>query len=96
MRSRRIVIPLVVNAVLLAVLVVVRLPGVAHAQNAGNRPRGEYAMLAGRLGEGGSVIYVTDSASGEMVALKWDSSRRTLSGLGYRPVGNDANQQMGR
>ncbi len=95
MRSGRIIVPLIVNAVLLAVLLVVRWAGVAYAQG-GNRPRGEYAMLAGRLGEGGSVVYVLDSASGEMVALKWDSSRRTLTGLGYRPLGGDASQQLGR
>jgi len=87
-----------VNLVLLAAVVFISLP--AGAQNAGQpagRARGEYTMVAGRSNSGGShLVYVIDSANQELVALKWDQSKQTMTGVGYRNFNADTVSTPGR
>ncbi len=37
-----------------------------------------------------------DSVNQEMIALRWDSSRRSFTGLGYRSLDTDSKIQPGR
>lgn len=88
------------NVVLLALLVGLSMVTPAGAQNSGQPPgraRGEYTMVAGRTNSGGSsVIYVLDATNQEVVALKWDQSRLTMSGVGYRSLTGDSKVTPGR
>lgn len=97
MRYRSIVAPIVVIAVLLAVLMVQRTAPVAVAQALPNRARGEYTLVSGRLQNGGAhAIYVLDSSNHELIALRWDQSRQVLAGFGYRNLAGDASMHIGR
>lgn len=62
------------------------------------RARGDYTMVAGRTTQGGSVdtVYIVDSANQEVVAVKWDQTKKTLSGVGYRSITADARGARGR
>lgn len=62
------------------------------------RARGEYTMVAGRTNQGGSVdtVYIVDSANQEVVAVKWDQTKKTLGGVGYRSISADARGARGR
>ncbi len=88
------------NVVLLGVLIVLSAINPAGAQSATQPPsraRGEYTMVAGRVNSGGSsVVYVVDSNNEEFVALKWDSSRQTMTGIGYRSLSTDTRSAPGR
>lgn len=82
-----------VNVVLLTVLVSMTLGPGAGAQPAGQpgRARGDYTMLSGKPNTGSShVVYVVDAANQELVALRWDSGRQKLTGVGYRNLDADA------
>lgn len=82
---------LVLNAVLLAVLAMVVLSPRADAQAARGRAKGQYAMVGGKVqGVSESVIYVVDSANEELVAARWDRSRKVLVPLGHRDIQADA------
>ena len=75
------------NASLVAVLGFVTW---AQGQNLGVRARGEYTMVAGRTtGAGPAAVYIVDAANQEMVALRWDQSKQSLIGLGYRNLAGD-------
>jgi hypothetical protein len=80
---------IVLNVVLLAILgAMVSVP--ALAQNQPARARGEYTMIAGRTNAGGpAAVYIVDSANHEVVALRWDSSKNAMIGLGYRNILGD-------
>lgn len=83
---------IVLNAVLLGALGVVSLAPHAGAQSQGQptRARGEYTMVGGSMSGGNSnAVYILDAANREMVTLRWDSSRRSLSGIGYRDLTTD-------
>ncbi|MEM8756304.1 MAG: hypothetical protein AAGF47_00800 [Planctomycetota bacterium] len=84
-----------INAGLLVVLGVTTL---APAQPAGNRARGEYAILGGEFqgGGGGNAVYIIDASNQEMVAVTWDRSRRALAGIGYRDLARDSQERPGR
>ena len=86
------------NASLLVALGFVALAGPAGAQNQpGTRVRGEYTMVAGEMqGGNSSAIYIIDSANQELIALRWDESRRTLMGLGFRDIDADSKLKPGR
>lgn len=94
------------NAVALAALAWVALAPAASAQNqrggggaAGGTPRarGEYTMVSGRvLSLTEEVMYVIDSSNAELLALRWDNSRKTLSGLGYRDISADSKRGSGK
>lgn len=97
MRRHPTVAPLLLIAVLLAVLFVQRTTPRAVAQAQQNRPRGEYTLVSGRLSNGGpNAIYVLDSSNNELIALRWDQGRQMLSGFGYRNLADDTNMQIGR
>jgi hypothetical protein len=89
------------NMVLLGLLALVTLAPGAGAQpggagGAGNtpgqRPRahGQYGVVGGRY-QGGveAAMYIVDSANEELLALRWDRSRKALSALGYRDMAQD-------
>lgn len=64
---------------------------------AGDRARGEYTMVSGRFREGSSsAIYIVDSSNQEVVALRWDSSKQQMVGIGYRSIANDSRAARGR
>lgn len=81
------------NGVLLGLLVIVTLAPGASAQTKAKRPKGQYAMVDGRVqGVTEAGIFVFDTANQEMIALRWDRSRKTLQPLGFRDVASDAAQ----
>lgn len=54
------------------------------------RDRGQYTMVTGRMGTGsGDAVYIVDAVNRELVALRWDNSRRALVGVGYRSLDAD-------
>ncbi|MEK6702365.1 MAG: hypothetical protein AABZ53_08890 [Planctomycetota bacterium] len=81
------------NVALLAVLSTVCLwpSSRADAQpNAQPRPRGEYAMVAGRTVMGGAeVVYLIDTVNRELISVRWDQGRKSLTGIGYRNLDAD-------
>lgn len=69
----------------------------ANVAAAGERARGEYTMVSGRFREGGSsAIYIIDSSNQEVVAVRWDTGKQQLTGIGYRSIANDARAGRGR
>lgn len=81
------------NAVLIGLLAIVTLAPGAQAQSKSKRATGQYAMVDGRIqGVAEAAIYVYDTANQEMLALRWDRSRKTLLTLGHRDVAADADQ----
>lgn len=88
---------LAANAALLALLAAVSLAPVASAQRGTSRARGEYSMSAGRiLGGSASVVYVLDAANQELIALRWNESTKSLDGIGFRDLSQDAQAEPGR
>ena len=78
------------NASLLVALAAVSLAPLASAQRA-TRARGEYTMISGAMqGRQEAAIYLIDGTNQEMVALRWENSRRALQTLGYRSLRDDA------
>jgi hypothetical protein len=61
------------------------------------RARGEYTMVAGKSNVGpNSVVYVIDSANQEAVALRWDATKQSMIGVGYRSIQTDGRAARGR
>ena len=92
---------LAINVVLIAALVAVIWAPPADAQNAAppreGRIRGDYTMVSGRVNAGGAdAVYVLDAANREMIALRWDSAKQSLSGVGYRDLDADGRSSPGR
>jgi hypothetical protein len=95
---------LVLNAALLAALVLLTWGPAAIGQNAqpaggggGARARGDYTMVAGKTIAGGpSAVYIVDSSNQELVALRWDQSKQQMVGMGYRNLQGDARAIPGR
>lgn len=87
---------LTLNAALLVVLGIVSI-SIAQAQP-GARARGNYAMVGGEYmgGGGANAVYILDAANQELIAVKWDESRKVLDGIGYRDLNRDAQQRSGR
>lgn len=87
-----------VNVLLLALLATVLLS--PHARAGAGQParaRGSYTMVGGQYQGGTSnAIYIVDAANQEMIALRWDESRKSLSGIGYRNLNEDATAEPGR
>jgi len=84
------------NGVLL-VAAVLAFGRVAEAQPEASRPRGQYTMVSGKTNQGGPhAVYVLDAASREVVALRWDQSKQTLVGVGYRNLETDGRMTQGR
>lgn len=94
--SRRRAVLLSVNALLVAGLAWVALEPGALAQSS-SRARGSYTLVGGEIpGATSHGIYVLDATNGEMIALRWDQSRNTLVGIGYRDLGADTEAEPGR
>lgn len=94
-RARSVAGPLIaLNAGLIVVLGIV---SIAKAQP-GARARGNYAMVGGEYmgGGGANAVYILDAANQELIAVKWDESRKVLDGIGYRDLNKDAQQRSGR
>lgn len=88
-----------VNLFLLLLLAAVTLAPTSVAQRGatGGRARGEYTMLSGQMsGSSASAIFLVDSANQDMVALKWNESSKSLDGIGYRDLREDAQASPGR
>lgn len=85
------------NVVLLAALAAVTLGPTAFAQQGrAARAAGDYSMVNGRAqGITESVVYVVDGINRDLVAIKWDRSRKGWEGLGYASLTEDA-QRGGR
>ncbi len=83
---------LALNAAALAALALVSFaPGSATAQNTpAARARGDYTMVSAKItGALESAVYVIDASNSEMIAVKWDSGRKAISGLGFRDLAAD-------
>ncbi len=87
---------IVANALLLATACVA-LVRTTQAQAEAVRPRGQYTMISGKTNQGGPhAVYILDAASREVVAIRWDQSRQSFIGLGYRDLAQDALVTQGR
>ncbi|MFG0292276.1 MAG: hypothetical protein ACIAQF_04150 [Phycisphaerales bacterium JB065] len=77
------------NVLLIVMLVLVSLgPSETNAQNA-NRARGQYTAIGMKVtGSDSDAIVLVDSNNQELVALRWDSSRRSLVGIDYASLQN--------
>lgn len=77
-----------INALLLVAVVLVAFAPRATAQS---RVRGQYMMVGGTAqGNNKGILYITDTATMEVVAVQWDDNQRSLNGIGYRNLGDDA------
>lgn len=97
LRDVRIKRLVVLNAALFGLLAVA-LAMPAGAQNSGTpRARGEYTMISGRTNSGGNnAVYIVDSVNQEMIAVRWDTGRKSFTGIGYRNLDADSKAQPGR
>ncbi|MFO0835013.1 MAG: hypothetical protein U0638_08590 [Phycisphaerales bacterium] len=88
----------VLNGALILALGLVMLTSSATAQpGAGGRARGEYTVVAGKTSSGSnSAVYILDAANREMIAVRWDQSKKSLTGIGYRNLDTDSKAQPGR
>ena len=49
-----------------------------------SRYRGEYMMVAGHSnGSPTDILYIVDQNSRELVAIRYDTSKRLIQGMGY-------------
>lgn len=96
MRNRRARGLIAINAALLVALAAVTFGPTAEAQRAG-RGRGEYTMVSGRMqGSPEAAIYIIDSSNLELVAVRWNRSRKQLDGIGFRDLADDQQGQTNR
>lgn len=80
-----------INAVALAALLAVTIAPIADANNQSRRARGEYTMVSGRVqGLPESAVYIIDAANQEMLAVRFNRSRQSIEGIGYRNMADDA------
>ncbi len=78
------------NAALLLILALLALAPGAQARQPASRPHGQYAMVSAEVqGLTERAVVILDSANQQMVALRWDRSRKALAPLGYRDIGAD-------
>lgn len=85
------------NVALAMTLGVVGASHLVSAQVGTDRARGEYTMVSGRTNSGGAhAVYILDSTNQEMIALRWDQSKQTMTGIGYRSLSQDGQSNPGR
>lgn len=85
------------NIALLVMLAAVSVAPSSHAQRGGGRARGEYTMVAGKVtGSSSHAVYIIDSSNQDMVAVRWNEGSKSLDGMGYRDLKEDANVSTGR
>lgn len=79
------------NCALLGALALVTLAPGADAQNrAQRRLMGDYTMVGGAAqGVTGNVVYILDASNRELIALRWDQTRSSVAGIGYRDLRSD-------
>lgn len=89
--------------VALNIALLVILAGVTFAARAERGPqpvvrgRGDYTMVAGKVQGGtGNVAYILDAANQQLIAVRWNDTRKTLEGLDYRNVAQDAGANAGQ
>jgi hypothetical protein len=76
------------NAALLVVLAAVTFGSAVWAQGRG---RGEYTMVSGGVvGVDSAAVYIVDVANQEMVIMTYNQQTKTLDGVGYRNLAQDA------
>lgn len=87
------------NVTLLVLLTLVTVAPLAQgqrqpSQQAPNRARGEYSMVGGDI-TGGSpnAVYIIDANNSEMIAVRYNNSRRSIEGIGYRDLSADSASQ---
>ncbi|MHC4992042.1 MAG: hypothetical protein ACYTGC_13800 [Planctomycetota bacterium] len=79
-----------INAALLLLLAAVTFGPAASGQA---RQRGEYTMVGGGVsGSESSAVYIVDTRNQELIAIAFDINSRTLQGVAYRNLANDAAQ----
>lgn len=89
MDRRRALIAL--NLFLVGVLALVVVSPPLIAQGGAGRARGQYTLVGGRIQGGNSnAIYIVDATNQEMIAVRWDESRKDIAAIGYRDLGLDA------
>jgi hypothetical protein len=72
-------------------------PSSREATRDASRARGDYTMVSGRTNQGGpSVVYIVDSSNQELVALRWDQTKKVMGGVGYRNLAADSRGAKGR
>jgi hypothetical protein len=82
-----------VNAVLVAASLAGLMAARAQAQPGGQRARGNYVMVPGRVsGISGSAIYIVDSVNQELLALRYLRSTGKLDTFAYRNLAADSAQ----
>ena len=73
---------ILLNGLLLLMLAGVTFGPTAVAQF--SRYRGEYTMVSGRAnGSTPYILYIVDQNSRELVAIRYDTSKRLVEGMGY-------------
>lgn len=84
------------NVLLIVALVLVSIgPAESSAQNA-NRARGQYTALGMKItGSVSDAIAIFDANNEEIVALRWDASRRSLVGIDYASLQQASNSGGG-
>jgi hypothetical protein len=61
------------------------------------RARGDYTMVSGATTTGSrDAVYVIDATNREMVAIRWDNTKRGFVGIGFRRFDADAAAAGGR
>lgn len=89
------------NAALLGALALITLGPGARAQNQGGgqgrRLIGEYTMVGGAAqGVTGNVVYILDSGNMQLIALRWDQTRSSVAGIGFRDLRADREAGAGQ
>ena len=80
---------LFLNGLLLAALIGVTFAPAAVAQL--ERYRGDYMMASGRTnGSTTNILYIVDQNSRELVAIRYDESKKLIEGMGYADLAKDA------
>jgi hypothetical protein len=93
--SRRLV---ALNVALLALLALVTVA--ARAERSGQpavRGRGDYTVVGGKIqGGNGNAMYILDGANQQLIAVRWNDSRKMLEGIDYRNLAQDAGANAGQ
>lgn len=86
------------NAALVALFAIVHFAAPAIAQGVANlRARGDYTLVSGKTMSGNAhAVYIVDASNQELVALRWDTSRQSFVGIGFRDLDADARSLPGR
>ncbi len=77
-----------INGLLLLALAAVTFGPAATAQQ--SRFRGNYTMVSGRAqGSSPYILYIIDQNSRELVAIRYDTPKRVIEGMGYADLIGD-------